>query len=640
MKYFIKTYGCQMNKSNSERIAMTLKKKGYKSAESMESADLIVINACSVRQTAVDRVFGLEPKFKKLQALNPKLQTILTGCVLKSDKIKLKKYFDEVLDIKEFLGKNYLSLKPLYSSSSSAFVPIMTGCNNFCSYCVVPFTRGQEISRPAQEIISEIKTLIGQGYKEITLLGQNVNSYKSKEKNNKLRTIKFPKLLKMVNLIPGDFQIKFLTSHPKDFSDKLIKTIAGCEKVVKEIHLPVQSGDDEILRKMNRGYSVKQYKNLIKKIRQKIPQVKFSTDVIVGFPGETKKQFENTVKLFKEIKYDMAYINKYSSRVGTIATKWKDNISWKEKKRRWIILNKIVNEKPKLIIIVGPTASGKSDLAIELAKEFSGEVISADSRQVYKEMDKGTAKITKKEMQNIPHHLLSIASPKRRFTVAQYQRKAINAISKIYKKNKLPILCGGTGFYLQSVTDGLIIPAIKPDLKLRKKLEKETTKNLFRELKKLDPRRGKNIDSKNRRRLIRALEIIIKTGKPVPPLQFFAQGRPTSGWDTLMIGIKNSPKRLRELIDKRVDRMIKNGLEKEVKTLVRKYGWTGVLKNTIGYSSFAKASDGKQEIVNDIKLRTLQYVKRQMTWFKKNKKIHWIVDDKQAKRIVKNFLEG
>ena len=304
MKYFIKTFGCQMNKSDSERVATVLKRQGYKKVKNEKDAlqpgsgqaDLIIVNACSVRQSAVDRVYGLLLKFKKLKTYNSNLKTVLTGCVLKSDKKKFEKFFDKVLNIKEFLGENYLSLKPLYSSSFSAFVPIMTGCNNFCSYCVVPHTRGREISRSPKEIIKEVRSLVRKGYKEITLLGQNVNSYKGKIKNKKQKTkntdkksktINFSNLLQILNKVSGKFIIKFLTNHPKDFSDKLIDAIAKCKKVAKEIHLPVQSGDDKILRRMNRGYTVGQYKNLVNRIREKIPQVKISTDVIVGFPGET-----------------------------------------------------------------------------------------------------------------------------------------------------------------------------------------------------------------------------------------------------------------------------------------------------------------------------------------------------------------
>ena len=661
-----------MNESDSERIARILENRGYKKARDFEQADLIVVNACSVRQSAVDRVFGLRQKFIPLKA-----KKILTGCVLKSDKRKFEEFFDEIINIKEFFKRplfsdrekvvDYLNITPKHSHKNSAFVPIMTGCNNFCSYCVVPYTRGRETSRPSQEIISEIKILIEQGYKEIILLGQNVNSYRGEMQNAKRKTqdarrkiknrnsklIKFPELLKMINVIPGNFQIKFLTSHPKDFSDELIKIIAKCEKNVKEIHLPVQSGDDEILKKMNRGYTVGQYKNLVKKIQTKIPNVKISTDVIVGFPGETKKQFENTVNLFKQIKFDKAYINKYSMRTGTIAAKFKDNVLWNEKKKRWNILNNIINQKPKLIVVLGPTASGKSDLAVKLAKEINGEIISADSRQVYKGMNIGTGKITKKEMQAISHHCLDLASPKKRFTVAQYKKKALKAIDKIYKKNKIPIFCGGTGFYIQAVVDGLILPAVKPDLRLRKKLEKETTEYLFKKLKKLDFRRAKNIDSKNRRRLIRALEIIIKTNKPVPPLekesQFFTQDNSrqrvcgqASGRDVIYIGIKKSNKELSNLIKKRLLRRIKKGMIAEVEGL-RKSGLSWKRLNDFGleYRWVAEYLQGKitkKEMTETIQKESEHYAKRQMTWFRKNKSIHWIRKYEEAEKLIRDFL--
>ncbi len=658
-KYYIKTYGCQMNESDSEHIASFLEKKGYKSTKDMNSANLIVVNACSVRQSAIDRIFGLKQKFKKLRIMNPELRIILTGCVLKSDKKKFEKFFDEVLTIEEFLGKDYLYLEAKHFCSDSAFVPIMTGCDNYCAYCAVPYTRGREKSRPMKEVIEEVKDLIKKGYKKITLLGQNVNSYKHG----------FVQLLQKLNSIPNNFKIYFLTNHPKDMSDELIETVANCKKIAKEIHLPIQSGDDEILKKMNRGYTIRQYKNLVKKIREEIPNVKISTDVIVGFSGETEEQFQNTVKLFKKVNYDTAYINKYSPRFGTAAYKLEDNISWEEKKRRWKILDELVNKKPnKLIVILGSTASKKSDLAVKIARAFNGEIISADSRQVYKEMNIGTNKITKKEMQGISHYLLDIASPKRQFTVVQYQKKALKAIKKIYKKGKTPILCGGTGFYIQAVVDGLAIPGVKPDQKLRKKLEKETTEALFEKLKKLDPRRAKIIDFKNRRRLIRALEIIIKTGKSVPKL------KKEPLFEVFYIGIKKSLPELKKAINKRVDRMINQGLEKEVKELVKKYGWTIVLKNAIGYSSFAsafapasprlcraskasadkKATEDKQEIIDEIKLHTFQFAKRQITWFfahgsprgeaggpasgGKRNSIHWIEDYREAEKLVRKFL--
>jgi tRNA A37 methylthiotransferase MiaB len=593
-----------MNESDSERIASFLEHQNYRNTEQMGKADLIVVVACSVRQSAIDRIFGLKKKFAKIKA-----KKILTGCVLKPDKKKFQIFFDEVLSINEFIGKNYLEIKPKHSNQKSAFVPIMTGCNNFCSYCAVPYTRGREISRPVKNIIFEIKNLIEKKYKEIILLGQNVNSYK----DNK---INFPKLLEIIAKIPENFTIKFLTSHPKDFSDELINVIAGSSKIIKVIHLPVQSGDNKILKKMNRGYTTKKYLDLIKKIRAKIPQAKITTDVIIGFPSETKKQFENTIKLFKKVGFDMAYINKYSTRPGTLASRFKDNVPWKEKVRRWNILNKMANppslklRRGKLIAIVGPTASGKSVFAIKLAKKINGEIVSADSRQIYKGMDIGTGKTTKKEMQDIPHHLLDIVSPREQFGIVEYKKLALQTIDKIYKKRKTPILCGGTGFYIRAVVDGIVIPEIKPDWKLRKELEKKTEKELFKQLKKLDPHRAKNIDAKNKRRLIRALEIIIKTGKPIPQL------KNNPKFEVQYIKIEKSPAELKKLIDKRIDKMIKMGLEKEVKKLVKKYGWTIILRNTIGYAEW-KNSENKKEIIETIKLHTFQYAKRQITWFKK-----------------------
>jgi len=616
-----------MNKADSEKIAAVLENKGYKTASKINEADLIVVNMCSVRQSAVDRVYGLIPKFKKLQTTNHKLQTILTGCILKKDKKKFAKLFDEIVDIKDLIKKT----RSKHSNNFSALIPIMRGCNNFCSYCVVPSTRGREASRPLKEIICEVKNLIKHGYKEIWLLGQNVNSYK----------YGFSKLLRAINKIPGKFWIRFTSSHPKDFSDDLIEAMAECKKVAKYLNLPVQSGDNEVLKKMNRPYTVKQYKNLVKKIRKKIPDINLSTDVIVGFPGETKKQFENTVKLFKEIKYDIAYISKYSPRPSTVAAKLKDNVSFQEKKRREKILEKTLKQKSqknKLIVILGPTASGKTDLSIKLAKKFSGEVISADSRQVYKGMDIGTGKVTKKEMQGIPHYLLDVVPPGReRFTVAEYQKLALKAIKKIQTKNKIPFLVGGTAFYIQAVVDGIIIPSIKPDWKLRKELEKKTVQELFKMLKKLDKRRAKTIESKNKRRLIRALEIIIKTKKPVP---LFKKKPPQ--FEVLILGIKKSPKELKERIRKRLLKRLNIGMVAEIKKL-RKSGvsWKRLEEFGLEYKYIALYLQNKitkKEMINRIQKESEHFAKRQMTWFKRDKRIKWIKNYKEAENLLKKFL--
>lgn len=296
----------------------------------------------------------------------------------------------------------------------------------------------------------------------------------------------------------------------------------------------------------------------------------------------------------------------------------------------------MIAKKQKLIVILGPTSSGKSDLAVKIAKKFNGTIISADSRQVYTGMDIGTGKITKKEMQGIPHYLLDIASPKRRFSVAQYQKKTLEAINKIYKKGKVPILCGGTGFYIQAIVDNLIIPKVKPDLKLRARLEKFSTGKLFEQLKEVDSKRAKNIDKHNRRRLIRALEIVIKTNKPIPSL------KTKSEFNVLMIGIKKSQKELQKLIKKRLLKRLQDGMVKEVKSLCKAgLSWRRLEEFGLEYRWVAYYLQKKisyQEMVKTLQKKIEQYAKRQITWFKRDKRIRWIKKKSEAINLTHDFL--
>jgi len=366
--YFIKVFGCQYNEWDGARLDFILQKLGL-IPSSQKDADVIFLLSCSVRKTAVDRVMSTAKN-----NLNKKV--IVTGCVLDSDKIKYDRKNITLWDInkseelfpllfkersREVKRFNNLAIQQFNNcgSSSSAYLPIMMGCNNLCSYCVVPYVRGPEKSREFDDIISDFKKLVAAGHKEIILLGQNVNSYqinkKLEIKDKKLGShfmaelseykTPFAQLLIQLNNVPGDFKIGFTSNHPKDMTDDIIAAIKDLPKVKKEIHLPVQSGSNKILRAMNRPYTKEQYLELIEKITKVIPDVKLTTDVIIGFPGETEKDFQDTVELFKKIKFAQSYNNKYSPRPGTASFKLGDPIPWTEKQRRWRILNNMVNKK-------------------------------------------------------------------------------------------------------------------------------------------------------------------------------------------------------------------------------------------------------------------------------------------------------
>lgn len=322
-----------MNVSDAERVAAALEGQGYEKTSKISAADLVCVVMCSVRQSAVDRVFGVAEKIKRLKK---KPKTILTGCILKKDKKTFSQLFDQVLSIKEMQNSDIL---PKYSGKTRAFLPISNGCNNSCTYCVVPQARGRLVCRDHKIILEEAKGLIGAGFKEIWLLGQNVNDYFSPSD----KSVDFAALLSMVNDLPRNFKIFFMSPNPKNFSDRLIKAMAQAKKFSRYLNLPVQSGDDKILKAMNRPYTAKKYVELVKKIRKAMPDINLSTDVIVGFPGETKNQFENTAKLFKKIKLNIAYINKYSPRWGTAASKLKDDVSLAGKKHREKALQNIIN---------------------------------------------------------------------------------------------------------------------------------------------------------------------------------------------------------------------------------------------------------------------------------------------------------
>ncbi|WP_282035639.1 tRNA (N6-isopentenyl adenosine(37)-C2)-methylthiotransferase MiaB [Saccharicrinis aurantiacus] len=371
MKYFLLTLGCQMNMSDSERVASVLEAAGCTRVEKEEDANIIGILACSVRQKAIDKVYSKISKWNRWK--NKKsLITFISGCILPADKEKFLKLFDIVFGMPELpqlpkmLGeygitnplslsvvpetdseeiKMFWNVKPKYNSKFEAFIPIQNGCNKFCTYCAVPYTRGREISRSSEEILSEVKRLAQEGYKTITLLGQNVNSYGLDKKGDE---ILFPELLEKVGQIgeevDSEFWVYFTSPHPMDMTTDIFHIMAKYDCLGKQIHFPIQSGDEKVLIKMNRKHSLERYRESMTELRRILPQATVFTDIIVGFTDETEEQFENTRKAMHEFKYNMAYIAMYSPRPGAASYRWEDTVPLEEKKKRFALLSDDLSE--------------------------------------------------------------------------------------------------------------------------------------------------------------------------------------------------------------------------------------------------------------------------------------------------------
>lgn len=389
MKFFVKTFGCAQNTADSERIRFYYLNNGYEEVKNWREADLVIINSCIVRESAENRVYGLINEIDKFnQRTNPSVPTkigtfpnkkasfanasdgqvkiIVTGCLAgladkSKNKVKLKQLKRDFPTVSEFMPIEKISydIKPLRDNKDLALIPISFGCSNMCSYCIVPFARGQEKSRKMEDILNEIDEVINQGYKKVMLIGQNVNSYGvdliSNDQfliSNKITVHMGKKRFKsMFHVLLEEVakknleKISFVSSNPWDFSDELIDTIATHKNIDRLLHLPFQAGDDEILKRMNRGYTFDEYLELVNKIKSKVPGVRFSTDIIIGFPGEDEKAFERTVDLCEKVGFEIAYLNKYSPRKGTVSAKiYKDDVPMKEKKKRWEILNQLINK--------------------------------------------------------------------------------------------------------------------------------------------------------------------------------------------------------------------------------------------------------------------------------------------------------
>jgi len=420
LKYHIITLGCQMNMSDTERTKPVIEQMGYEWTDHEDEASLLGILACSVRQKAIDKVYSRISKWNKLK--NKKnLLTFVTGCILPSDKDRFLKLFDMVFPMSELhelpelisqygvvtplslktqnnarayyenphvkeLKEKSASLKlnehipefwhinPLYESSFEAFVPIQNGCDKFCTFCAVPYTRGREVSRPSEEIINEVQSLIERDYKSITLLGQNVNSYGLDKKGDE---ISFPELLGKIGELGKasgkEFWVYFTSPHPRDMTDEVIEVIAEYSCLAKQIHLPLQSGDDKVLIRMNRKYNVEKYGEIVKTIRRLIPDATLFTDIIVGFTGETDEQFENTRKAMYDFNYNMAYIAQYSQRPGAVSSRWVDDIPREVKKSRF---HQLTNDLEKTSAEHNRQMIGKTYRVIIRGLERKGDFLS------------------------------------------------------------------------------------------------------------------------------------------------------------------------------------------------------------------------------------------------------------------------
>lgn len=386
--YYIYTYGCQMNTADSERLSHQLEEVGYMPTDDVEQADLIILNTCAVRETAETKVYGRIGELKHLKTKNKDLIIAITGCMAQKNQADMFKraphidivlgthniqYINEMIEEVRRTHKHqinvdmdnsvYRDLEAKPNGTFYAWVPIMNGCNKFCTYCIVPYVRGREVSRPVSSIVEEVTKLGQQGFKEITLLGQNVNSYGLDFKDG----TNFGTLITALDHIAGIERIRYMTSHPQDMTKSMIDALAASSNISTHLHLPIQSGSNRILKKMNRHYTVEHYKDLLQYCRERIKDLVITTDIIVGFPGETEEDFQLTLQLLQDVKYDMAYTFIYSKRSGTPAATMEDQVPDEVKRVRLqqlmdvqneisLAINKNMEGQVYDIIVEGPTA--------------------------------------------------------------------------------------------------------------------------------------------------------------------------------------------------------------------------------------------------------------------------------------------
>ncbi len=810
-RFHVWTLGCQMNRSDSEEMAGRLLAAGCEEAPSMEAADLIVINTCAIREGAEQKVIGRQGHLGRLKDAHPGLRVVLTGCsVREPDRAGLRRRYpavdvflrpDEEPELVDRLGlasaqapigaaaEPAIPVHPVgattmvgrtevgvadglsatraravgegtvaRSSMISAWLPIIYGCDKTCTYCIVPFSRGPERSRPFDDIVDEARALAVAGYREVTLLGQNVNSYghdltaeprfahvdAERWAGRQLDLHGRPDLAELIRAIdglrtadgrPAIDRLRFVTSHPWDLSDRLIDALAECPSVCEHLHLPVQSGDDAVLRRMGRQYTIEHYEERLGRIRAAVPGITISTDIIVGFCGETEAQFASTMRLLEAVRYDQVFAAAYSPRPGTPATKLPDDVPADVKRRRlnellalqediglernraWlgravgVLVDRVtpprahdheapatdapehdgadhrdearvsgrtrgnklvhlpggadllgrevdgphrprrpvcaawharrsrqprVSDAPPLIVVAGATATGKTAFAIELAEHLratgqTAEIISADSRQVYRGLDIGTAKATAADQARVPHHGLDLVDPDEPFSVADFAAHARDVLTHVAAERGVAILAGGTGLYLRVVARGIDTAALPSDPELRARLEAqligEGLPALVMRLADIAPERTATIDLANPRRVVRALEIAELIGDGEPP--------PAAGYPgpVTWVGLRPSPAMHARRIAARAQAQFDGGLVDEARALRERYDPSLPAFSAIGYREAWSVIDGELTREQAIELdaqRNRQFAKRQATWFRSEGDITWLDGDDPA----------
>lgn len=433
-KYCIMTFGCQMNHSDSERLSSLLESYGLSSTENMEEAEIVIFNTCSIKQRAEDKVLGQMKKIAKMKQKNSKVKLGITGCMTRISSSRNSRTKDELfklvpdLDIcfpikdlakvsgllkevdenfseleqKEADLGNYFQIAPKYKTAFQAYLPIMTGCDKFCTYCIVPYSRGREISRPIDEVYTEACKIVENGGIEITLLGQNVNSYglswsDKKSGNFSYDTPPFVQLIKKLDSIDGLKRLRFTSPHPQDMTNDVVDAINELESLMPYIHLPLQSGSDKILKKMNRNYDTAKFRSIVEYIREKMPDCAISTDMIVGFCGETEQDFQETYDFFKEMCFDLAFISQYSERNGTVAGLLKkDDVENEVKKTRFHKLNDLLREtsliknkhfEGKIAKVLVERRSKKLDKLLGRTEHFKEVIFDGDDSLIGKIVD-------------------------------------------------------------------------------------------------------------------------------------------------------------------------------------------------------------------------------------------------------------